>query len=100
MKIELLYFEGCPNHELAEDRLKQALQGEGMNINFQKINVKSLEMATLIGFCGSPSIRINGKDLEGRNDVSYFCRIYQNDGITEGAPSVDFIRRCIKSIGK
>lgn len=97
MEIELLYFDGCPNHELAETRLKQALQLEGLDFKFQKINIETLEMAERFGFCGSPTIRINCKYLENRTDVNYSCRIYQNEKGTEGAPSVELIRKRLKA---
>jgi len=100
MNIELLYFEGCPNHRLAEDRLMQALNLEKFQIKFDKVKVDSFEMAQRIGFCGSPSIRINGKDLEDRTDISFSCRIYQNQGsqgdIQEGAPSIELIRNVLR----
>ena len=100
MKIELLYFEGCPNHRLAEDRLMQALKLEKFHIKYDKIKVDSHETVQRIGFCGSPSIRINGKDLEDRADISFSCRIYQNhsgeEDIQEGAPSVELIRNVIR----
>lgn len=57
-------------------------------------------MAERFGFCGSPSIRINGKDMEDRTNVNYSCRIYQNENGTEGAPSVDLIRKRLKVSAK
>jgi len=56
------------------------------------INVNSPQKAEQVGFQGSPSIRINGQDLEGRNDgSSYSCRLYRIDGKTMPIPTKEFI---------
>lgn len=98
MEIELLYFNECPNHVKAENNLKQALQLEGMSLKYRKIIVGSPEMAHRLGFCGSPSIRINGSDLEGLREVSFSCRIYHGNNQTDGAPSVELIRNCLRAV--
>jgi hypothetical protein len=92
-KIEFLYFQGCPAHKQALANLKDVLRESGRRADVTLINVTSEQQAERIGFQGSPSIRVNGKDLDGRNDGhSYGCRMYQIGGRLTATPTKQFIR--------
>jgi hypothetical protein len=95
MRIEFLYFsEGCPSYKQALANLKAALRETHSRADLVLINVNSPEKAEQVGFQGSPSIRINGQDLEGRNQgSSYSCRLYRIDGKATPIPSKDFIEK-------
>jgi len=63
------------------------------------LNVSSAEEAEKAGFQGSPSIRVNGKDLDGRNDgFSFACRIYNIDGKITPTPTKKFIKERLRVI--
>src|SRR5215471_9192941 len=64
MKIELLYFEACPNHEPAMNILREALESSGLQGRIEEVQVRTQSEAEAMGFVGSPSIRINGSDIE------------------------------------
>ena len=99
MKIEFLYFDGCPSHVGALENLKQVLESEKIETDLKLIKVISPEDATRLEFFGSPSIRINGKDLEGRDeDASFNCRIYTINGQMTGIPSINYIREKLTDI--
>lgn len=95
MKIELLYFEGCPNHKKALTNLREALSEAGNDEKIEIIKIERPEDAARHRFLGSPSIRINGKDLEIAEDestaYSMRCRRYKNGGLIEGFPSKELI---------
>jgi hypothetical protein len=92
MKVEFLYFKSCPSHKQALENLKAALRESNTKADLVLINVESEGKAQKVGFQGSPSIRINGKDLEGRDEgFSFSCRLYQVNGKTSTAPSKEFI---------
>ena len=57
MKIEVLYFDGCPNHQPAVERIQQLLAEEVLSAEVVEINVSNESIAQRIGFLGSPSIR-------------------------------------------
>lgn len=101
MKIELLYFEGCPNHVQALDNLKSALEESGLNERIDVINVTDNTEALARRFLGSPSIRIDGRDLEDadRNGAEYSmkCRRYRNGDRIEGYPPRELILEAIKT---
>lgn len=96
MHIEFLYFEGCPNHEIALVNLKESLDEIGIKTEIKIIDVESPEDALKYRFLGSPSIRINGKDLETIEDesteYSMRCRRYKNGDIMKGFPSKELIK--------
>ena len=96
MKIELLYFEGCPNHEIALSNLKESLDDTDIKAEIIIIDVESPEDAIKYRFLGSPSIRINNKDLEviedGSTEYSMRCRRYKNGDTMEGFPSKELIK--------
>ena len=88
MKIELLYFDSCPSYKQALANLKEALKEKNLQADLTLIKVESEEKAENVGFQGSPSIRINGKDLEGKDEgFSFSCRLYNTDGKLAAAPS-------------
>lgn len=100
MKVEFLYFEGCPNFKSALELLRQVLAEEGVDASVEQINVTSTEKAVKNKFLGSPSIRVNGLDIEkeARDSTDYGeeCRIYLNDGALPGIPPKELIRDAVR----
>jgi hypothetical protein len=97
--IEILTFEGCPNEELARDRVDAALRASLVSARVRIVRVESPERATELKFLGSPSVRVGGEDVEiqARASTSFgmMCRTYK--GGTEGAPSIEIIAAAIKA---
>lgn len=60
MKIELLYFEGCPSWQTALENVRSALRMEGQDVPVELVQVVDNEDAAQRRFLGSPSFRING----------------------------------------
>jgi hypothetical protein len=100
LKIELLYFEGCPGHEPALNALKDVLKEEEVGASVKSINVNSDDLVINHRFLGSPSIRIDGMDIEiesrSINDFGQKCRIYDNNGVPSGIPPKNMIRQAIR----
>lgn len=100
MKIEVLYFDGCPNHAPAVERLREVFKEEGLTDEIIEINVTDQATAHAVEFLGSPTIRIDGLDVEAsaRSSRNYgmTCRTYLNSGKREGVPFRDVIRSAIK----
>jgi hypothetical protein len=93
MKIELLYVANCPNHVVALERLRATLSAENLQTPVKEVLVSDAAMAQSLKFPGSPTIRINGQDVEpqGEQSTSFglMCRLY-SDG--SGAPSEQRLR--------
>lgn len=102
MKIEFLYFDGCPNHETALTNLKDALSETNINEEIGIINIEKPEDVAKHRFLGSPSIRINDRDLEIAEDesteYSMRCRRYKNGDAIEGFPSKELIKMILAII--
>ncbi len=103
MKIELLYFKGCPSWRQAEDNLKAALTELRLSGSIERVRVESKEEAVRRRFPGSPTIRIDGKDIEAGADegnaFSLACRIYLEGDKFRGWPSVRRIREVLQKAG-
>lgn len=80
MKVRFLYFEGCPHKEPALTLLKQVLKEKRLDVEVEMVEINSEEDARRYHFLGSPSVQVNGLDIEKerRNDPPVFgCRIYK-----------------------
>ena len=98
MKIDLLYFDGCPSWQIALDILKRVLREEGIPEPVNVIEIVNDEQAQKEKFLGSPSIRINGIDLwlEQRENYSLSCRVYATPEGVKGWPTNEMLRSKIK----
>jgi len=99
MKIEVLYFEDCPNHLPTLERIHQVLLEEGSDAEVKEVLVPDVETARSARFIGSPSVRVNGVDIEpaanDRRDFGLMCRRYTN-----GIPSHELIREAVRSASR
>jgi hypothetical protein len=100
MKIEVLYVPNCPNHAVALERLREVLSPESFQKHVNEILVEDADMAQSLQFLGSPTIRINGRDVEPQSEKTtafgLMCRLYP-DG--SGAPSEHRLRAAIETAG-
>ncbi len=100
MKVELFYFDGCPSYLKALDNLGAALRLEGLPEDVALISVESDADAQAKRFIGSPTIRIDGVDVEGpqadEKGYGYGCRIYADNETSAGWPSVEKMRQALQ----
>ena len=92
MKVELLYFDGCPGYEDLRPHLEHLLDERGGVEQLTVVPINSPEEAAAHRFLGSPSVRVDGRDVEPaaatRSDYGIQCRIYQTtDGLVRTPPS-------------
>lgn len=99
VEVEILYFEGCPNHSVAAERVQKVLREEGVSATISEVNVSDQARATQLRFLGSPSVRVNGVDVEpsarSSRDYGMVCRTYVAGNLREGAPSLAMIRTAV-----
>jgi len=99
MKIEVLYFEGCPNHLPAVAMVREILRSLGRRDEIHEVVVHSQADAVAMAFVGSPSIRINGADIEPwAHTATAFglsCRTYLEGSHYSGLPSRELLRKAI-----
>ena len=63
MKVEVLYFNGCPTYETATKTLRAVLTEEGVEAEIKLVAINSDEEAQRLRFPGSPTVRVDGRDL-------------------------------------
>ena len=99
MTIDFLYWEGCPSHPEAEALLKDVLRERGVEAEILYTEVKSEEDAKRLRFPGSPTIRVDGRDVdpEGANRrPALTCRIYSlPDGRVSPVPSREALEEAL-----
>jgi len=100
MRIQFLYWEDCPSHEPALERLRQVMAEENIDEAIESIDVETEEQAQAMRFVGSPTILVDGEDIDPPpNDAfaALTCRVYHwDDGRFSPLPSPDMIRRALR----
>ncbi|MGQ9635344.1 MAG: DF family (seleno)protein [Bryobacteraceae bacterium] len=100
MKVEILYFEGCPNHAPAVERVREVLREEGLAADVVEVNVRDEAAARALGFPGSPTIRVDGLDVEpaarSAKDFGMMCRTYTEGSRRAGLPPSEMIRQALR----
>jgi len=102
IKIEVLYFDGCPNHAAAVKRVREVLREGGVEAEVVEVNVHDEASAREVGFLGSPTVRVNGIDVEpsARSSREYgmMCRTYSVEQKREGVPPKDLIHAALREV--
>ncbi len=80
-KVELLYWSGCPSHPRALADLREAMGELGLDPSRVEVReVGSDQQASAEGFVGSPTIRVDGHDIQPPpqdEPTGLTCRIYR-----------------------
>ena len=101
MRVELLYFDGCPSSEALLPRLREVLSAEGVAGDLELRRVESPEDAEREGFLGSPTVRVDGDDVEPsartRTDYGLKCRLYRTESGASAVPPEEMIRRALRA---
>jgi cation-transporting ATPase V len=91
-QVTLQYFDACPNWHLAEQRLREAWFTVTLHDDAPMVlqRVETPEEALRIGFRGSPTVLIGGRDpwASPEAPVGLACRIFQTESGPDGAPSL------------
>ena len=95
MRVEVLYFDGCPSHEAFLPRLRELLAQAGIDDRVELCRVESVEAAERERFLGSPSLRIDGVDVDPtageRTDYGLQCRLYRTPAGQQQAPADEWV---------
>ncbi len=100
MKIEVLYIADCPNHQQVVERVREVISAAGIRDTIAEMEIRNGMDAEKWQFIGSPTVRINGVDVEPEaRAVRHFglgCRSYSENGQRSGAPSAQLIWRAVQ----
>ena len=84
MQIDILYFKGCPNHLPTRELVRDIVRSLGLDATIRAVEVHDADEAARRRFFGSPTIQVNGEDVDpearSRVDYSFSCRVYGRSG--------------------
>jgi hypothetical protein len=87
VKIELLYWEECPSYPEANALLEEVLEEYGIRAPIEMREVRTRDEAVELAFPGSPTIRVDGRDVDpvgATSPPALACRVYR---LPDGRPS-------------
>ena len=101
-RIELLWWEGCPSHAEALADLRAAMAEVGLDPEAVEVReVRTDADAAAEGFPGSPTIRIDGRDVQPPHNgdpQGLTCRIYRRrDGRVSPTPDPQDVRDALRA---
>lgn len=93
--VTLLYFDGCPNWQVADERLRR-LQDEA-DFTLDYATVDTPEEAERLGSRGSPTLLIEGEDpfATGEEPSGLACRVYDTPDGPQGSPTLAQLRAAL-----
>jgi len=103
VRIELLYWAGCPSYPRAREELEAALRELALEAEVEVREIKTEEEAVAERFVGSPTIRVNGEDVVDPGDLppALNCRVYvHRDGRYSPLPDPLDLREALERAAK
>lgn len=95
MRIDLLYFQGCPHVDAARTQLGRALAQAGLPSEWNELDVRDASTPPALRGYGSPSILIDGVDVLGAPPGDALaCRFYVGSDLP-GAPPLEALLRAL-----
>jgi hypothetical protein len=103
-RVEILYFEGCPNHELARVLVERLARKLAIDPEIELVEVADPDAAVALRFLGSPTVRVDGVDVEPgaekRRDFALSCRIYRGERGVSEQPDERWVREALSEAAK
>ncbi len=97
--VEILYFDGCPNHHPAIALVERISHELGIDPKLRLLNVPDQQAAQRLRFLGSPTIRVGGFDVDPqtaeRDDYAISCRIFRTEAGVSGQPDERWVREAL-----
>jgi hypothetical protein len=99
MRVEVLYVAESPSHPAAVKLVRDVLDSEGVAAEVREVLVRDDSVATDLEFAGSPTIRINRRNIAGERESSHAkafglsCRLYPDS--VEIGPPIEIVRRAV-----
>jgi hypothetical protein len=101
VKVQVVYFDGCPSWHAAAERMRHALDATGhAAVVVELVEVSSPEDAVALRFAGSPTLLVDGKDLfPGAAPIAAMaCRLYAGPSGFSDAPTLDALSAALRGL--
>ncbi len=96
MIVEILYFDGCPNYRDARALVERVSDELGIEPEIRMVEVPDTDAAERLRFLGSPTIRVDGRDVDPgadeRDRFTFACRVYRHASGFSGLPDERWLR--------
>jgi hypothetical protein len=100
LTIELLWFADCPNHPAARAMLEEVIADDAPGTPIRDIDATDPTTAAAVRFPGSPTIRVNGRDVDpgyaDPGDYAPRCRLYRTADGLRGLPERSWIHDALR----
>jgi hypothetical protein len=101
-RVEILYFEGCPNLDATRALVERVADELELQPRVELVNVPDTGAATSLRFLGSPTVRVDGRDVEPgvaeRREFALACRVYGSEHGFSGQPDEVWIRHALGEV--
>ena len=98
-RVDILYFDECPNHEAALALVERIAAELAVEPEIHVVEIPDAEEARAMRFLGSPTVRVDGRDVEpgadARTDYVLACRVYQGERGFSGQPDERWVRKAL-----
>ncbi|MDQ3381371.1 MAG: thioredoxin family protein [Actinomycetota bacterium] len=102
--VQILYFEGCPNHGPARALVERLARQLRIDPEIELVEVADPDDAVALRFLGSPTVRVDGVDVEpgaeARRDFAFSCRIYRGERGVSEQPDERWVREALIEAAK
>jgi hypothetical protein len=103
-RVAIFYFNGCPNHEPARALVERLAKELRVEPEIELVEVADPEAAVALRFLGSPTVRVDGVDVEPgaeeRRDFALSCRIYRSERDASEQPAESWVRDALIEAAK
>ena len=100
MKVEGLYVDGCPNFEALLPHLRELLSSSRPSTDIELVRVEDADVAQRERFLGSPTLRIDGEDVEPgaeeQTDFGVKCRLFVSPEGLRGMPADEWVLAAVR----
>ena len=97
--VEILYIDGCPNSGPARELVERVAAEIGVQPEIELVEVDDAAAAAGLRFLGSPTVRVDGRDVEPgaeeRRGAVLSCRVYRTERGVSGRPDEGWIRSAL-----
>ncbi|MER3455089.1 MAG: hypothetical protein C4318_08050 [Acidimicrobiia bacterium] len=101
MRVTVIYWPECHSYKEAIERVQKVLAEDAIQADIEVLEVNTEEEARRTGFAGSPTILVDGQDIDpaSRDESGRLsCRTYtKSDGSLGPLPDTTKIREAIRA---
>src|SRR5262245_2885582 len=94
--VVLLYFEECPNWQQTRALVERVLSELQVDTHVNLVEVADADAAVENRFLGSPTLRVDSRDVEpgadDRAEYVFACRVYKTEAGLSGQPDERWVR--------